>query len=350
MEVLRSIAAAPFRIVVGLRNRAYDAGLLRSTRLPVPVLSVGNISVGGTGKTPVVDYLAGRLLEQELRVAVVTRGYGRATRGTFVVSDGAGTVSSAAEGGDEPVQLALRHPSLVVIADELRTRGGTFAVDSFNAEILLLDDGFQHRACARDLDIVLLDASIPWEGLQLLPAGRLREPPSHLRRADVVLLTRCRDVEGIASLRENVALHTDAPVIATRFEALELRTLDGMRRDLVEVAGRSAVAFCGIGNPHSFRRTLSALDLHIEMLVEFSDHHPFSTADVRKILDHASRYDTQLLITTEKDAARLGGLADIFKGMELMYVRVGLSFLDDAQTFHDAVDGAIQRGRSRSDG
>ncbi|MDT8323182.1 MAG: tetraacyldisaccharide 4'-kinase, partial [Bacteroidota bacterium] len=172
-----------YAIAMQLRNAAYDRGVLRAQDAGVPVISVGNITAGGTGKTPVVEALLVRLLAAGRRPAMVTRGYRRESRGLLVVSDGAGMLRDVRESGDEPYQVAAKFPRVPVIADEKRIRGCRHAVQRFDAEILLLDDGFQHRAVARDCDIVVVDAQIGLDGLRMLPSGRLREPLRNLARA-----------------------------------------------------------------------------------------------------------------------------------------------------------------------
>ena len=169
------------------RNLFYTIGFFVTRRLPVPVISVGNLTVGGTGKTPAVIYLAQKLQENGFKPAVLSRGYGRNTTGTVVVSDGSKSLGGYEEGGDEPYLMANRLSGIPVVVDELRYRGGCFIVENFHPDVILLDDAFQHRALARDLDIVLLNSQDSPEAYKMLPYGKLREPPFHLRRADVLI-------------------------------------------------------------------------------------------------------------------------------------------------------------------
>ena len=336
---MKQMLSRLFGLGVRLRNRAYDREWMTVTRISVPVISVGNISVGGTGKTPVVEFLARHFLDMKKKTAVVTRGYKRETKGQLVISDGAGNVVSVRDGGDEPVQMALKFPSLIVVADTRRVEGCNAAVERLGAEIILLDDGFQHRACARDLDIVLLDAQVGLQGQELLPAGRLREPPEHLARADLILLTRCEDTGRAKNLATLVSRHSDAPVILTRFRPVLVRDArTGEDVPSVALTGRPVVAFCGIGNPASFRTTLESLAVETELLVEFADHHPYTTSDIDRLLQRLEKAESATLITTEKDITRLRPMLEHFGVVPLLYPLMDIDYPDGEQLFLRLVD------------
>ncbi len=336
---MKQMLSRLFALGVRLRNRAFDREWTTVARIPVPVISVGNISVGGTGKTPVVEFLARHFLNMEKKTAVVTRGYKRETTGQLVISDGAGNVVSVRDGGDEPVQMALKHPSLIVVADKRRVEGCHAAVEHFGAEIILLDDGFQHRACGRDLDIVLIDAQVGLQGQELLPAGRLREPPEHLVRADVILLTRCEDAGRAKNLATLVSRHTDAPVFLSRFRPVlvhDART--GEEVPFAALTDRPVVAFCGIGNPASFRTTLASLAVETELLVEFADHHSYTTSDIDRLLQRLEKAESATLITTEKDITRLRPMLEHFGDAPLLYPLMDIDFPDGEQQILRLVD------------
>jgi tetraacyldisaccharide 4'-kinase len=330
---------------VHLRNAAYDRGLLRTARVPLPVLSVGNISVGGTGKTPLTDWLVCHLRDLGRRPAVITRGYGRDTRGLVVVSAGEGPLVDARTGGDEPLQLARRNPWLIVVADEQRARGAAFAADRLGADVAVLDDGFQHRACARDLDIVALDASAGLTGQDLLPAGRLREPPAHLRRAHAVVLTRCDDATRCACFAREVARHTNALIAACRFVP---RTIHRVGEDTVfpadHLAGRHAVTFCGIGNPASFRPTLQRMGVEADALIEFADHFPYAPRDAARIAALARGHGTTLLVTTEKDAMRLAPVLRELAACEVYYPELEVEFIAGRAELEELVRKTLGEG------
>ena len=306
-----------YSVGVRLRNRAYDRGFLETRACGVPVLSVGNITVGGAGKTPLAGRFAGRFLTEGYRTVLVTRGYGRRTRGTVVVSDGAGVLLSPEEGGDEAVMLALALPSLVVIADEQRVRGCELAVRRFGAERIVLDDAFQHRSCARAADVVAVDAMRDLLRESLLPSGRLREPLSSLRRASMLILTRCESADAPETLERLLRAHTDAPLFRSRYEARMLtRFPSGDAVDLRALAGREVLAFCGIASPLAFRRTAEGLGVHIVRFEEFRDHHPYTAREVTTLRAVAAGAP---LLTTEKDAVRLAAHAREFAGSEVYY-------------------------------
>ena len=341
---MKTILSAIYGAAVRRRNRAFDSGRWPAARVGVPVVSVGNITAGGTGKTPVVAFLAARLLVRGVRVAVVSRGYRRKTPGTVVVSDGRGRIVTAREGGDEPVMLARRLPDLVVIADERRVRGCALAVETFGADIILLDDGFQHRALFRDMDVVVVDASEALEDARLLPAGRLREPLDGLRRAHAVLLSKCLSDTDVGALRAVLARHGGAPVFATRFVARALRRM-GHDADLAcdTLHRLRAGAFCGIGNPAGFRRTLEDIGIAPAFARDFPDHHWYGTADMRALREAGKTHGIQAWVTTEKDAARLMDLPEMELCGDVYYPRMEVEFVGGEEEFLSLVNARSGR-------
>jgi tetraacyldisaccharide 4'-kinase len=301
-----SVLAVPLSVLYGvavrLRTRYYDRHPAAARSAGVPVISVGNLTVGGTGKTPLVTWLAGRLLERGLPVAVVSRGYGgTAGRGPLLVSVGHGPVVSAAACGDEPFLLATRLPGALVIVGADRVAAARLAA-SRGARAVVLDDGFQHRRLARDLDLVLLEASRPLAAERLLPAGVLREPPSSLRRADVVVATRCRVSSDLQRFERDVrALNPRALVIGsvTRFRGF------ADARGRPAPPPRLALAFCAIGNPAAFREDLAAQGVRLVGFHAFRDHHRYTSGELARLWAEAGRSGAEL-VTTEKDLARLG--------------------------------------------
>ncbi|HET7451861.1 MAG TPA: tetraacyldisaccharide 4'-kinase [Thermoanaerobaculia bacterium] len=290
----------PYGAVVAARRRLYESGWLRSERIGVPVVSVGNLTWGGTGKTPLLAYLAARFEASGRRVGIVARGYRRRSSGVVVVSDGSRLLASASEGGDEPYLLASRLPRAVVVVAERRPEGAREAVRR-GAEILLLDDAFQHLAIARDADVVLVDAADPWGG-GLPPAGRARERPAALSRADVVVVTRA--VPGSASRADaEVRRVTPAPIFHCRFRFAGWFS-NGKEADRPVAPG---LGFCAVGNPASFRETLAEAGANVADFAAFRDHHDYSDADVRKLEKRAARAGASVLLTTEKDAVKIAG-------------------------------------------
>jgi len=292
----------PFGAVAGARRRLFESGWLRSERVDAPVVSVGNLTWGGTGKTPVLAFLAAHLEQRGRRVGIVSRGYRRSSSGLVVVSDGAGAVASPSRGGDEPVLLARRHPRAIVVVAERRAEGAREAI-RLGAQVLLLDDAFQHLAIARDADVVLVDADDPWGG-GFLPLGRAREAPGALSRADVVVVTRASP--GVASAADAaIPRFTPAPIFHARFR------FAGWFSGGEPAASPPGpgFAFCGVARPDSFRATLEEARAPVAGLAAFRDHHAYSDADVRKIEERAAGAGAAALLTTEKDAVKIEGRA-----------------------------------------
>lgn len=332
---------------IALRNRGYDSGLFGIAKVHVPVLSVGNITAGGTGKTPVVELLAAKLLAQGIRIAVVSRGYRRTTKGYFLVSDGKGRVASAREGGDEPVQIARKFPTLVVIADELRSRGCARAVAEYRVDCILLDDAYQHRAMHRDMDIVVIDAVDGIYTQRLLPAGRLREPLENLRRADVLLLSKCEAKSSVEQMRLALSAYTHVPVYATRFMPRALRRLESDEDlPLDTLQGVPAGIFSGIGRPEGFRRTLTLLRTDVVAERAFADHHWYGAGDIAALVEQGRTAGVRVWITTEKDAMRLMDTEEWRSLGDVYYPRMEVEFLDEEEGFDALIMSRLRRNAS----
>ena len=302
---LSYLYAAP----VKFRNWLYDCRLFKSKQLPCTVISVGNIASGGTGKTPVVIWIAKALLDAGRRPAILLRGYHRRekTPGSQIVSDGQEIFSSVEAGGDEAVMIARELPSVPVLIGKNRYEAGCHALERLKCDVLILDDGFQHRKLKRDLDIVTVDATQPFGTGKLLPAGTLREPVSALRRADLIMLTRVDMVESAGKIREDIAkLVGDTPIMESRHEPTRLYRLGGGGNvDFSLLKGKNLLAVCGIGNPGAFAETLHRYAPEAIELLPFPDHHQYSRADVAKIRQEAQRAGADYIITTRKDELKL---------------------------------------------
>ena len=287
-----------FGLLVSIRLAAYATGVVNTCRASIPVISVGNLSVGGTGKTPVVDDLVRRFLRANRRVAVVSRGYGgKRSAGTALVSDGRGELhDDACRFGDEPVLLARRNPEAIIVVARKRSQGVALAVQ-LGAEVAILDDGFQHLSLERDLDIVLLDGRSPFGNNRLLPAGPLREPPDSLDRADLVILTRC-DLEIIP------ALGLQIPVLAAGQDLSDqLYSLDGENICSDSMGSLRCVAFAGIANPEQFFAALRARGITPVTEITLSDHQKYDAGVLQTIRSACDNAD--VCLTTEKDIVKL---------------------------------------------
>ncbi|MFO7813073.1 MAG: tetraacyldisaccharide 4'-kinase [Pelovirga sp.] len=297
----------PFSLVYGvvswLRLLCYQYGLLSSFKSSLPVISVGNLSAGGTGKTPVVDWLVKRLMEKGYHPAIVSRGYGGQFRGEVgFVSDGKKMLMNPVDSGDEPVLLAQRNPQVPVLIARKRVNAIKEIERAGCADVIILDDAFQHHAVARSLDIVLLDAGRPLGNGWPLPAGNLREFSCTLKRAGI--LVRTRSEENI----QDIGL--DLPVFDSRHQlAGKVISLSGEKTELERLLNLQLVAFAGIANPGSFFDALRKKGMMVKSSLAFSDHEPYSTQQLRQINQLVKGADA--LITTEKDAVKLS--ADMFQ-------------------------------------
>jgi tetraacyldisaccharide 4'-kinase len=336
------LAALLFRAGAALRGALYDAGLLRAVRAGVPVISIGNVAVGGAGKTPAALAVGRRLLARGRRVAVLSRGYGAARADPRVVSDGARVLLDAAEGGDEPVLLARRLPGAAVLCGPRRAALARTAVGEHGADALVLDDGFQHRALARDLDVVVLDAANPFGNGLLLPAGPNREPRSALRRAGLVWLSRVDQAEPAAldALRALARAATGRDPVESRHAPTELvdGTL-GRAAGVESLRGRRVLLLAGIARPGGFRRTLAALGAEVAAEAVFPDHHRFEAADLAGALRAAEAARCELVVTTEKDAVRLPAAAAA--DPRVRAVRIEAEVVRGGELLDAALDAAL---------
>ncbi|MBN2254563.1 MAG: tetraacyldisaccharide 4'-kinase [Deltaproteobacteria bacterium] len=315
-----------YRGIVGVRNLLYDSGVIPAARLGCKVISVGNITVGGTGKTPTVIALAAMLKRNGYRPAVLSRGYkGKSRRPVNIVSDGKGVIMSAREAGDEPVLIAQSVASVPVLTGKRRSITGRYAVEHFGANVLILDDAFQHRSVSRDIDIVLLDGRRPLGNGWVLPRGGLREPPQALRRAHIVLVNGPENegspcaMEGLNDWLDSRDLSSLAgrPVFMACRTPRDLRQGGtGAEYPLDHMKGKKIVAFAGIADPGDFRRTVASIGGQVESFIPFADHHSYRRDDIEAIRHAAGRVSADIIVTTEKDGIKLADfpefLHDVF--------------------------------------
>lgn len=298
--------------VADFRNTLYDKGVFEVFDLGAPVISVGNLTAGGTGKTPLVAYIANILAERGETVCILTRGYGRKDpKKRVVVTDGKRILTDAEHAGDEPFELAEKLlGKVIIIADADRVSAGEWAKRKFGVTTFILDDGFQHRKVKRDLDIVCIDATDPFGGGKMLPAGRLREDKAGLGRADVVIITRANIGSGIAVLRSGIAdLNPEAAIFRSEtaisgvveLEAFHART----HKSQNEIKESKVFAFCGIGNPEIFFKQLWQDGFEAAGTKAFRDHYHYSQDDINEIEKQARDAAADVLLTTAKDAVKL---------------------------------------------
>ena len=312
---------------VAARNLLFDIGLLPAASLSVPVISVGNLSAGGTGKTPFVEFLAGELSGRGKKAGIVSRGYGRESKGYQVVSNGHQRCAEAFTAGDEPALLADHLDGVPIVVDEDRVRGARRIVETFGVDVVLLDDGFQHRSIGRDADIVLLAAQELNRSSYLLPAGYRREPWRSLKRATLVVITKCDNKESFESARAHLAPRLSAPVAGMRTKVTgAYRFGSEQSSDASMLGGQPVLAFSGIGDPGAFATTLAGLNANVRAYRTFRDHHWFTNEDLEQLEAARIKAGAAMLATTEKDAVRFDRLPDqarqMLKNVPLVIVQV----------------------------
>ena len=308
-EAVLSPLSALYNAAVRTRLAAYQRGLLSTSRLPKPVISIGNLTVGGTGKTPLVEWVCRELAAADRKICVLSRGYGREkSKRRVVVSDGASVLATEPEAGDEPLLLATNLVGIAaVISDADRFSAGLWAVENLGTDVFVLDDGFQHLQLARDLNVLVIDATDPWGGGHLLPTGRLRESISGMTRADCTVITRADRASNLESLKNEILELTSGRAVFSSI--MNVRGLKSLAGEIVShEISKPIAAFCGIGNPESFFTQLRAEGLVVTRTEQFPDHHRYNQADIEKIIKNATSAGAKALITTAKDSVKLTGL------------------------------------------
>jgi len=355
-ELLRSllyVLSKVFDVGVKIRRYLYKVRLIRDTTIGVQVIAVGNLTVGGTGKTPVVEKLAYELQSQGRTVAILSRGYRskpiplweRIFNKMFlledrtpprVVSDGKSLLLDSEKAGDEPFMLASNLKNVVVLVDKDRVKAGRYAIERFGCDTLLLDDGFQYwKLHGRRLDVVLIDSQQPFGNGFLLPRGTLREPPSQLSRADVIFITKC---EGDTSpLREQIEqINSDALIIECAHEPLyfvDAFTFEKYPLDLIK--NKNIAALSGIAQPESFEKSLQKLGAELVYRRRFADHHLFTQQEIINVINQSKKKQAEYIITTQKDAVRLPKIDR--RDIPILYLRVEIKIIRGARDFNECV-------------
>ncbi len=342
-----------FQVAVKFRRLLYKSRMMRDYTLGVQVIAIGNLTVGGTGKTPVVEKFARELQDQGRKVAILSRGYrskppplGRRllNRLTFrqeaspprIVSDGQSLLLDSESAGDEPFMLASNLKDVVVLVDKDRVKSGLYAIEKYGCDTLLLDDGYQYwKLAGRRQDVVLIDCQQPFGNSHLLPRGTLREPPSHLARAGVVFITKSNgDTLG---LREEIArLNASAGIIECVHHPLYLQdvfTDDRHVLDLLE--GKKIATISGIAQPESFEQSLVELGAELVYTKRFADHHRFTQQELLNVINRGKLRQAEVVITTQKDAVRFPKLDR--RDLSILFLRVEIKIIRGARDFHECV-------------
>ena len=317
-----------FAGAVFLRNKLFDLGISAQRKLPCPVISVGNLAVGGTGKTPTVILIAGMLRDQGMKPAILSRGYGgSAEESVNIVSDRERILMNPVEAGDEPVLMARALPGIPVLTGASRFETGSYAVNDLSADVLLLDDGFQHRSLHRDVNIVLLDTNRPFGNGYLLPRGPLRETAKALKRADAVIRM------GIPEKNEGKIdpIPFPGPIFNGYHQPRDIvQAGSGASYPAVALEGKKVCAFTGIGVPESFRTTLLGLHARIQSFIPYPDHYRYKEHDLDDIRKTALQSSAEYIVTTEKDAIKLSEYNHFCNN--LLVLRTEIQLVEGAHT------------------
>lgn len=354
--LLRSVLFASskaFEVLVKLRLFLYNVRILRDSTLGIQVIAVGNLTVGGTGKTPVVEKFARELQDQGRKVAILSRGYRSKppplrqrlldrvllrsdTTPPRVVSDGKSLLLDSETAGDEPYMLASNLKDVVVLVDKDRVKSGRYAIEKFGCDTLLLDDGFQYwRLAGRRHDVVLVDCQQPFGNEHLLPRGTLREPPSHLARAQVIFLTKSDGQT--QELRKRIArLNPTAGIIECVHHPLYFEDVfTGEREGLDFLKGKKVASLSGIAQPESFEASLVKQGCELVYTKRFADHHRFTQQEVLNAINRGKKRQAGLIVTTQKDAVRFPKLDR--RDLPIYFMRVEIKILSGATDFQDCV-------------
>ncbi len=320
MRFIIKIILLPFAIVYGLimelRNLLYATGALPVHRFDVPVISVGNLTAGGTGKTPFVIYLI-RILSGRFRnMVVVSRGYGRQSKGLAVVSDGRRILLHPQQGGDEPVLIARKSPRVPVVAAERRHEGIRYALEQFNADCILLDDAFQHRSVWRDVDIVLWNAGERWRCNWPLPAGRLREFKHNLKRAHLLVFTNAGPEKSLPQIPPDIP-RTEAESRLHHLVDVDFNQAGA----LSDLRDKKTAAFAGIAHPQNFRNSLETEGIEPQIFFSFKDHYNYTFNDLTKMAAACKRQEIDTLVCTEKDLVKIAAIAGIKEFIQTENIR-----------------------------
>ena len=333
-------------IAWSIRKKLYGTGILKVKRLPCPVISVGNITTGGTGKTPVVIALAQLLQNKTGHAAILTRGYKRRSKDPIiVVSDSHKILSTPRDSGDEPYLIASSLKKVPVIVGAYRYRTGRYAINNFGAKLFILDDGYQHIKLYRDIDILLIDASNPIGNGKLLPKGILREPLSEISRADCIIISRANegDREYVTGLVRKY--NKNSPVFYGSYKAKCLIDSNGNMYGLNQITGKTIFLFSGIGNPSSFRKSIEDIGGRVQGEIIFPDHYWYKEKDMHRIFEEAKRISADTILTTEKDIVRIIGTNTFNKAEDNIVILALQVEMELSEGFEKWIIGQVDRIR-----
>ena len=337
-----------FAGVVSIRYFLYRTGILRRFPLGIQVISIGNVTAGGTGKTPVTEIFARTLAAEGRKVAILSRGYRRKEAPWWqrlftqvivpplVVSDGKHVLLDSATGGDEPYMLASNLPGVAVVVDRNRVKAGRYAIKRLGCDTIILDDGFQYQKLKHSIEVVLVDSTNPFGNGNMLPRGVLREPVRHLKRADIIFLTKCRgDVSAVkAEVRKyntkaEIVECNHAPRVLKDVWSREEYPLDWLR-------GKTTCTLSGIASPKGFENSLRHLGAKVVWCERYADHHRYDSSEILYALNRTADMGADALVTTEKDAVRFPRLET--SPVKCLYLRIAIEILAGGENFTDIIN------------
>ena len=337
-----------FAAIVALRALLYRSGILRRYPLGVQVIAIGNVTAGGTGKTPVTEIFARTLAEEGRKVAILSRGYRRKEAPLWqrlfkqvidpplVVSDGKRVLLDAATGGDEPYMLASNLPGVAVVVDRNRVKAGRYAIKRLGCDTLILDDGFQYQKLKHSVEVVLVDSTNPFGNGHMLPRGILREPARHLKRADIIFLTKCRG--DVSAVREEIRRYNrTADIVECNHAPRVLKDVWSREEFHLDwLSGKTLCTLSGIASPKGFENSLRRLGAKVVWCERYADHHRYDSSEILYALNRTADMGADALVTTEKDAVRFPRFET--SPVRCLYLRISIEILSGGNNFRQIIN------------
>ena len=347
LAILKGLSCI-FAAIVALRYFLYRVGLKRRHPLGIQVISIGNVTAGGTGKTPVTEIFARTLAAEGRKVAILSRGYRRkeapwwqrlftdVISPPLVVSDGKHVLLDSATGGDEPYMLASNRPGVAVVVDRDRVKAGRYAIKRLGCDTIILDDGFQYQKLKHSIEVVLVDSTNPFGNGNMLPRGILREPVRHLKRADIIFLTKCRgDVSAV--VQEIRKYNKTAEIVECTHAPKSLKDVWSREEfPLTWLEGKTTCTLSGIASPKGFENSLRHLGAKVVWCERYADHHSYDSSEILYALNRTADMGADALVTTEKDAVRFPRFET--SPVRCLYLRIAIEILRGRESFQDIIN------------
>ncbi|MBR4354635.1 MAG: tetraacyldisaccharide 4'-kinase [Kiritimatiellae bacterium] len=347
LAILKGISRI-FALVVAFRYFLYNSGIIRRFPLGIQVISIGNVTAGGTGKTPVTEIFARTLAQAGRKVAILSRGYRRKEAPWYqriftqvidpplVVSDGRRVLLDSAVGGDEPYMLASNLPGVAVLVDRNRVKAGRYAIKRLGCDTIILDDGFQYQKLKHSIEVVLVDSTNPFGNGHMLPRGVLREPARHLKRADIIFLTKCRGETG--AIKEEIRKYNrTAEIVECNHTPRILRDVWSREEyPLKWLEGKTVCTLSGIASPKGFENSLRHMGAKVVWCDRYADHHRYDSSEILYALNRTADMGAEALVTTEKDAVRFPRFET--SPVKCLYLRIAIEILAGHENFQDIIN------------